>query len=91
MKGYYQGIVIMDISTLKELKQRFNLSDEQEYEYSVNDNFLQIKLITQKNNFTPNIGRILNAIDKIEQLDIQEDIPDLSETYKNRLYGNSKI
>ena len=78
----------MNSTTLKNIKQEFNLSDNQEYEYSTDGEFLSLKLSRKKAiSKNADVQHILSAIQKIEAMDIQENIPDLSTTYKQKLYS----
>jgi hypothetical protein len=76
-----------DKITLSEIKQQFHLDDDQQYQYSVNGDFLTLNLGQESPPHFADIKKILSVIKELEKLDYEDDIPDLSKTYKKRLYS----
>jgi len=79
-----------DKTTLSEIKQQFHLDDNQQYQYSVNGDFLTLNLGSDSPPRFTNIKKILDVIEEIEKLEFDDDLTDLSETYKQRLYSKNK-
>ena len=76
-----------DSSTLSEIKQLFHLDDNQQYQYSVDGDFLTLNLGSESPPHFADIKKILAVVKELEKLDYEDDIPDLSKTYKKRLYS----
>jgi len=76
-----------DSSTLSEIKQLFDLDDNQQYQYSVDGDFLTLNLGSESPPHFANIKKILSVIEDLEKLEYDDDVTDLSETYKKRLYS----
>jgi len=79
-----------DISTLSEIKQLFNLDDNQQYHYSVDGDFLTLNLGSESPPHFADIKKILAVIEEIEKLEFDDDLTDLSKTYKQRLYSTNR-
>ena len=79
-----------DISTLSGIKQLFHLDDNQQYQYSVDGDFLTLNLGSDSAPHFANIKKILSVVKELEKLKYDDDVTDLSETYKQRLYSKNK-
>lgn len=86
-KYSYENLGHKDISTLKEIKHRFALKDNQKYQYSIDGDFLTLNLSSDTTPHIANIKKILAVVEELEKLDYEDDITDLSKTYKKRLYS----
>jgi len=78
-----------DKTTLSEIKQQFHLDDNQQYQYSVNGDFLTLNLGSELPPHFADIKKILAVIEEIEKLEFDDDndLTNLSKTYKQRLYS----
>lgn len=79
-----------DKITLSEIKQQFHLDDDQQYQYSVNGDFLTLNLGQESPPHFANIAKILAVVEELEKLEYDDDVTDLSETYKQRLYSKNR-
>jgi len=79
-----------DSSTLSEIKQLFHLDDNQRYQYSIDGDFLTLNLGSESPPHFADIKKILAVIEEIEKLEFDDDLTDLSETYKQRLYSTNR-
>jgi len=79
-----------DISTLSGIKQLFNLDDNQQYQYSIDGDFLTLNLGSESPPHFADIKKILAVVEELEKLKYDDDVTDLSETYKQRLYSKIK-
>lgn len=79
-----------DKITLSEIKQQFHLDDNQQYQYSVNGDFLTLNLGQESPPRFTNIKKILAVVEELEKLEFDDDVADLSETYKQRLYSKNR-
>ena len=79
-----------DKTTLSEIKQQFHLDDNQQYQYSVDGDFLTLNLGSDSPPRFTNIKKILAVVEELEKLEYDDDVTDLSETYKQRLYSKNR-
>jgi hypothetical protein len=62
-------------------------SDKNQYKYSVEGDFLTLNLSSETKPHFADIKKILTVVEEIENLEYDDDVSNLSETYKQRLYS----
>lgn len=76
-----------DSSTLSEIKQRFHLDDNQRYQYSADGDLLTLNLGSESPPHFADIKKILAVVEELENLEFDDDVSDLSKTYKRKIYS----